>query len=210
MSDSVTFRNIFTEEDMRAMTNTRSLVSIALQSQYSHSEKYRQLGDLFREELDASPNLDDFYNHALNPETADGKFLDIWGERVGVSRKITVDGVETVLDDEFFRFLIFYRSMANISNATSATINSMITKLSGFQTKVFDRQDMTADIVIYGAVGSAIREIVKLYGLLNAPSGVLVRIRFVDPNTPVLGFYGSNHAPFNIGIFNPETEIESA
>lgn len=208
MSDSVTFRNIFTEADMRAMTNTRSLVSIALQSQYSHSEKYRQLCELFRDELDASPNLDDFFNCALNPETAFGKFLDIWGARVGVSRYITVDGVETVLDDEFFRFLIFYRALANISNSTSATINSLLTKLSGYPTKVFDNQDMTMSVVVWGAVGSAIREIVKKYGLLTAPSGVKVKLRIIDPTVKVFGFKDSQHTPFNIGVFNPETDIE--
>jgi hypothetical protein len=199
---------MITEEDVRAIADTRSLVSIALQSQYSHSEKYRQLGDLFRQEIDASADVDNFYNHILNPETADGKFLDVWGTRVGVSRYITVDGTETVLDDEFFRFLIFYRSMANISNATSATINLMLTKLSGFKTKVFDRQDMTADVVLFGSVGSAIREIVRLYGLLNAPSGVQVNIRIIDPTVKVFGFLGSRHTPFNLGVFNPETDIE--
>ena len=59
MAVSVTWRDIWTEEDFKALPNVRSLVSIALQSQYSHSEKYRQLGDLFRDEIDASPWLDE-------------------------------------------------------------------------------------------------------------------------------------------------------
>ncbi len=209
MSSSATFRNMITEEDIRSIADTRSLVSIALQSQYSHSEKYRQLGELFRNEIDASEELDNFFNHILNPETADGKFLDVWGERVGVSRYINVDDVETVLDDEFFRFLIFYRSMANVANATSATINSMITKLSGYRTKIFDRLDMTADIVIFGSASGAIREIVRLYGVLNSPSGVEINIRVVDPSAKVFGFKGSNHATFNIGVFNPETDFSN-
>lgn len=56
MADSATWRNILSVEDFRKLSNVRSLISIALQSQYSHSERYRQLGLLFNAELDASPH----------------------------------------------------------------------------------------------------------------------------------------------------------
>ena len=207
MAVSVTWRDIFNEPDFKALPNVRSLVSIALQSQYSHSEKYRQLGDLFRDEIDASPWLDNLYTNVLNPETANGVFLDWWGKRVGVSRYLTVDGVETVLDDEFYRFLVFYRAVANVSSGTAESINSLLTRLTGYRTKVFDNQDMTITIVLFGAVNSAIREIVKNYGLLNRGGGVQAKLRIVDPTYTMLGFVGQNLYPFNVGIFNPATDI---
>lgn len=72
MADSATWRNILSVEDFQKLSNVRSLISIALQSQYSHSERYRQLGLLFNVELDASPQLDAFFNFILNPGTASG------------------------------------------------------------------------------------------------------------------------------------------
>lgn len=54
MADSTTWRNILSVQDFRKLSNVRCLISIALQSQYSHSEKYRQLALLFNQELDAS------------------------------------------------------------------------------------------------------------------------------------------------------------
>ena len=207
MAVSVTWRDIWTEEDFKALPNVRSLVSIALQSQYSHSEKYRQLGDLFRDEIDASPWLDELYTNVLNPETASGVFLDWWGKRVGVSRYLTVDGVETVLDDEFYRFLVFYRAVANVSSATAESINSLLTRLTGYKTKVFDNQDMTISIVLFGQVNSAIREIVRRYGLLNRGGGVQAKLRIIDPSYTMLGFFGQKLYPFNVGVFNPATDI---
>ena len=207
MAVSVTWRDIWSEEDFKALPNVRSLVSIALQSQYSHSEKYRQLGDLFRDEIDASPALDELYTNVLNPETATAVHLDWWGKRVGVSRLLTVDGVETVLDDEFFRFLVFYRAVANISGSTAEAINSLLTRLTGYKTKIFDNQDMTVSIVMFGAVNSAIREIVRRYGLLNRGGGVQARLRIVDPTYIMFGFYGQKLYPFNVGVYNPATDI---
>lgn len=119
MADSATWRNILSVEDFRKLSNVGSLISIALQSQYSHSERYRQLGLLFNAELDASPQLDAFFNFILNPDTASGVWLDWWGKRVGVNRNLVVDGQDTRLDDEFFRFLIFYRAVVNVSNSTA-------------------------------------------------------------------------------------------
>lgn len=207
MSDSVTWRNFITEEDIRRLPNVRSLVSIALQSQYSQSEKYRQLGELFNDEIDASSQVDDLYTNVLNPETANGEFLDWWGKRIGVDRSIVIDGVNTYLDDEFFRFLIFYRAIANISDSTVSTMNKLFLRLTGYKARILDMQDMTIRLLIFGEVGSAMRAIIKNYGLLNRPAGVLAKIRITSPNQIMLGFHGSELEPFNVGTFNPETDI---
>lgn len=208
MADSATWRNILSVEDFRKISNVRSLISIALQSQYSHSERYRQLGLLFNAELDASPQLDAFFNFILNPDTASGVWLDWWGKRVGVNRNLVVDGQDTRLDDEFFRFLIFYRAVENVSNSTAETINSLLTRLIGLPAFVNDYQDMTINIRIVGEPNSVQIAILKNYGLLNRPAGVLANVEAVVPNTLVFGFYGSKLLPFNQGVFNPSKVID--
>lgn len=208
MADSVTWRNILSVTDFRKISNVRSLISIALQSQYSHSERYRQLGLLFNAEIDASPQLDAFFNNVLNPDTALGVWLDWWGKRVGVNRNLVVDGQDTRLDDEFFRFLIFYRAVVNVSNSTAETINSLLTRLIGLPAFVNDYQDMTINIRIVGEPNSVQIAILKNYGLLNRPAGVLANVEAVVPNTLVFGFYGSKLLPFNQGVFYPSKDID--
>lgn len=208
MADSVTWRNILSVADFRKISNVRSLISIALQSQYSHSERYRQLGLLFNAEIDASPQLDAFFNNILNPETAVGVWLEWWGKRVGVTRNLLIDGVDTRLDDEFFRFLIFYRTVVNVSNGTAETINRLLTKLIGLPVFVSDYQNMSIRIRIVGEPTSVQISILKNYGLLNRPAGVLANIESVAPNELVFGFFGSNLLPFNQGVFNPSKNIE--
>lgn len=208
MADSVTWRNILSVADFRKISNVRSLISIALQSQYSHSERYRQLGLLFNAEIDASPQLDAFFNNILNPETAVGVWLEWWGKRVGVTRNLLIDGVDTRLDDDFFRFLIFYRAVVNVSNGTAETINRLLTKLIGLPVFVSDYQNMSIRIRIVGEPTSVQIAILKNYGLLNRPAGVLANIESVAPNELVFGFFGSNLLPFNQGVFNPSKNIE--
>lgn len=208
MADSVTWRNILSVADFRKISNVRSLISIALQSQYSHSERYRQLGLLFNAEIDASPQLDAFFNNILNPETAVGVWLEWWGKRVGVTRNLLIDGVDTRLDDEFFRFLIFYRAVVNVSNGTAETINRLLTKLIGLPVFVSDYQNMSIRIRIVGEPTSVQIAILKNYGLLNRPAGVLANIESVVPNELAFGFFGSNLLPFNQGVFNPSKNIE--
>lgn len=201
MSDSATFRNYKSERDARAIGDVRSLVSIALQSQYSHSQKYRALSELFREELDASPQLDSFFTYIMNPETATGAFLDWWAARVGVSRSVIVDGEETLLEDDLLRALIFYRAMCNVSDGSAYSMIRLLERLSGFPVELNDMQDMTLTVLLYGVPDGLLRQLIRLYGLLNRPAGVLANIYILDPAAKVFGFKGQNLQPFNQGAF---------
>ena len=208
MSDSATWRNILSVTDFRKIYNVRSLISIALQSQYSHSEKFRRLALLFNDELDASPQLEKFFRFISNPATSSGVFLDWWGKRVGVSRNLTIDDVETRLDDDLFRFLIFYRAAVNVSNSTSKRINSLLTRLIGLPVFVSDRLDMSITVRVVGDPTSIQIAILKNYGLLNRPAGVLTNVETVSPDTLIFGFEGSGLMTFNQGVFNPARSIE--
>jgi len=204
---SVTWRNIAAEDDTRAVPDFRSLVSIALQSQYSHSERFRALGALFQQELDASPQLDALYRYGLDPRTSTGAWLDWWGKRVGASRTLTVNGVDTLLDDDAFRFLIFYRALANISGGTSEVTNRLLTKLMGYPCFVVDHQDMTMDVYVYADLTPMELAIIREYGVLNRPAGVKCKIIIESPDQRVLGFQGQELETFNTGVFHPDPII---
>lgn len=104
--------------------------------------------------------------------------------------------------------MIFYRAVVNVSNGTSETINRLLTKLIGLPVFVSDYQDMTIRIRIVGEPTSVQVAILKNYGLLNRPAGVLVNVEAVAPNELVFGFFGSELLPFNQGVFNPARNIE--
>lgn len=201
MSDSATFRNYRSAPDARAIGNVRSLVSIALQSQYSHSQKYRALSELFQDELDASPELDSFFKFIMDPETAPGSWLDWWATRVGVSRSVIVDGKETLLPDDLLRALVFYRALCNVSGGSAHRMVRLLERLSGYPVEFYDGQDMTIGLLLYGRPDGLLRQLIRLYGLLNRPAGVLAKIYIVDPDARVFGFAGSRLQPFDQGVF---------
>jgi hypothetical protein len=111
--------------------------------------------DRFNQAIDPGPAFELFYKNILNPDTAIGHGLDIWGRIVGVERvlKITPTGYfgfyearnepfgfgpfyngppatdNYVLGDETYRLLIFAKARANISNGSTADINDILMSL---------------------------------------------------------------------------------
>ena len=203
MTDTQTWLNVLSQDDFERITNMKSVVSIAIQPQYSHAQKLGAFCRLFQDEIDATPQLEGVLKAIADPNTAYGVFLDWWGVRVGASRYVTLDGKQTRLDDETFRFLVFYRALANISDASAATMNSLLSKLIGCTTFVKDNLDMTISVHVLGAPTSLQTAILRQYGLLNRAAGVKYNIIIQNPETPTLGFHGSKLWPFNQGAFNP-------
>ena len=113
---STTWLNIFDVTDFRKIADVRDMVSTALQSQYAHSQRYRNMGTVLNENIDMSTDIDNAFTEVMNPQTAKGVFLDWWGYRVGVNRYVTINGTPVRLDDDYFRFLLFYRALSNISH----------------------------------------------------------------------------------------------
>ena len=203
MTDTQTWLNVLSQDDFERITNMKSVVSIAIQPQYSHAQKLGAFCRLFQDEIDATPQLEGVLKAIADPNTACGVFLDWWGVRVGASRYVTLDGKQTRLDDETFRFLVFYRALANISDASAATMNGLLSKLIGCTTFVKDNLDMTISVHVLGAPTSLQTAILRQYGLLNRAAGVKYNIIIQNPETPTLGFNGSKLWPFNQGAFNP-------
>ena len=222
--NEVTWLDIFSVDNFREIPNVRDNVSTALQSQYSHSLIYRGINKAIHDNVDACNDIDNAFTEVANPETSKGVFLDWWGKRVGVSRKgvfldwwgkrvgvsryVTINGNKVRLDDDYFRFLLYYRALSNISNTTAFTINKLLSLLTGVNVYAVDRLNMSFDIYIYGAISDLMRTIIKEYGLLNRPAGVMLNAITIFPEPEnQLGFFGSGLQPFNQAPFNTSYEV---
>ena len=205
---STTWLNIFDVTDFRKIADVRDKVSTALQSQYSHSQRYRNMNTVLNVNIDMSTDIDNAYTEIMNPLTAKGVFLDWWGYRVGVNRYVTINGTPTRLDDDYFRFLLFYRALSNISDTTAYTVNNLLSMLTDCDIVIQDNGDMTFNIIVYGSPTDLEKTIIKQYGLLNRPAGVMYNKTTIYPDPEKqFGFFGSGLHPFNQAPFNVSYEV---
>ena len=205
---STTWLNIFDVTDFRKIADVRDKVSTALQSQYAHSQKFRNVGSVLNENIDASTDIDNAYTEVMNPRTSKGMFLDWWGYRVGVSRYVTINGTPVRLDDDYFRFLLFYRALSNISDGSAFTVNNLLSMLTDVDICVKDNLDMTFELMVFGDISDLEKTILKQYGLLNRPSGVMLKKTTIYPDPErQFGFFGSGLHPFNQAPFNNSYEV---
>lgn len=203
-----TWQDFLQVEDVREMSNVLDKTSTTLQSQYAASKRIGNLGSFFQKEIDATENIELLKEEVADMETADGVFLDWWGERVGVDRYIKVNGEHVRLDDDYYRFLLFYRARCNLSDSTCATMNRMLSQLTSERIFVVDFQDMTLQsIVIIGSISDLMATILQTYGLLNRPAGVMTNFIIIYPDEQIFGFEGSELQPFDQGVFNPGRTI---
>ena len=205
---STTWLNIFDVTDFRKIADVRDKVSTALQSQYSHSQRYRNMNTVLNVNIDMSTDIDNAYTEIMNPQTAKGVFLDWWGYRVGVNRYVTINGTPVRLDDDYFRFLLFYRALSNISDTTAYTVNKLLSMLTNSDVVVQDNGDMTFNLIVYGDLTELEKTIIKQYGLLNRPAGVMYNKTTIYPDAEKqFGFFGSGLHPFNQAPFNVSYEV---
>lgn len=203
-----TWQDFLKVDDVREMSNVLDKTSTVLQSQYAASKRIGNLGKFFQKEIDATENIELLKEEVADMESAAGVFLDWWGERVGVTRYIKVNGEYVRLDDDYYRFLLFYRARCNLSDSTCATMNRMLSQLTSERIFVVDYQDMTLQsIVIIGSISDLMATILQTYGLLNRPAGVMTNFIIIYPDEQIFGFEGSELQPFDQGVFNPGRTI---
>ena len=203
-----TWQDFLQVDDVREMSNVLDKTSTTLQSQYAASKRIGNLGSFFQKEIDATENIEHLKEEVADMESAAGVFLDWWGERVGVTRYIKVNGEYVRLDDDYYRFLLSYRARCNLSDSTCATMNRMLSQLTSERIFVVDYQDMTLQsIVIIGSISDLMATILQTYGLLNRPAGVMTNFIIIYPDEQIFGFEGSELQPFDQGVFNPGRTI---
>lgn len=203
-----TWLNISEAPDFRQIGNVLDNVSIALQSQYAHSQKFRNVGTVLNSNIDVSGQIDQTYKDIMDPRTAKGVYLDWWGERIGVNRNIEINGNYVTLNDDYFRFLLYYRALSNISDTTAYTVNNLLSLLIDLPVFVHDNLDMTFKIYIMGSLTDLQKTIIKKYGLLNRPAGVFLSgiIVYSEPGE-MFSFFGSGLQPFDQAPFNSSEDL---
>lgn len=203
-----TWQDIGEVNDFRQLANVPDNVSIALQSQYSHSQRFRNIGTVLNANIDVSGQIDEIFRDIMDPQTAKGIYLDWWGARIGVQRQVKIAGNYVTLNDDYFRFLLYYRALSNISDTTAFMVNNLLSLLIELPCYVYDNLDMTFKIYIMGSLTPLQRTIIKQYGLLNRPAGVMLTgiIVYSEPGE-MFGFFGSGLQPFNQAPFNSSEDL---
>ena len=208
MSDSQTWQNFESAEDVREMADVTSNASVAMQSQYAHAPRMNAVGKILQDEIEETDQLDDIAVQVADVETAKGVFLDGWGKRIGIDRYIKVKDDYVRFDDDYFRFLLLYRAVCNVSDSTCATMNRMLSQLTSTRVFVVDYGDMSLNsVVIIGSITELQAQILQTYGLLNRPAGVMTNFLIIYPDEQIFGFEGSDLLPFDQGVFNPGRTI---
>lgn len=208
MADTQTWQDILDVDDVRDKADFADMTTDAIQSQYAHAKRIRGVAEKVRQEIDATQDMVDLHGMVADMQTAQGVYLDWWGQRVGVDRLLKVKGEWCRFDDDYFRFLLMYRAVCNVSDSTCATINRMLSRLT--DTKVFavDYQNMQIQsIIVVGSISDLQATVLQEYGLLNRPAGVLTNFLIIYPDEKIFGFEGSDLLPFDQGVFNPGRTI---
>ena len=210
--------------------NFEELAEKTIQSQYGASPHILGIIKAAAEKIDPTMDIKTFYDKVLNPLTAEGIGLDIWGRIVGANRYLHVTPEDFFgfygqnltpfnqdpffytsasdyfrLSDPAFRTLIFLKAAANIGNATLPSIKETLSRLFESPVLAFNLINlgsMKIRIVFMFYLTSFQLSLFREYGLLNLGAGVGFEYYTIDPNE-TFGFNGSNLQPMNQGIFQP-------
>lgn len=210
-----TWRDFREIVNLRELENVRELTSYAIQSQYSASEKILALAAGFQERLDPHVDAELFYEKMFNIYTAEGAGLDNWGAILQIGRTISEPGTGAAitLEDEYYRLLLLYKAMANISASTAAAQNSLLamlvnTGIAGFPrvAYVLEVDTMVIRWVFEDYLTPLQLAVFKAAGTLARGAGVGWELYAVNPDQ-VFGFAGSGMRPFNQAPFAPDNAL---
>lgn len=208
-----TWVDIHNDSNLRARDNLREMTTNAIQSQYSSSPRILALANAFQTFVNIDKDRDLFYDNIFNIYTANGVGLDWWGRILGIDRTIVDENVEIVLNDEYYRALLLYKAMANISSTENATLNDLLRRLidtgiAGFPSRAYVLfvDTMVLRWVFESFLTSTQLAIFKAAGLSARGAGVGWEFYAVDP-TQVFGFNGSGMQPFNQAPFVPDDAL---
>ena len=201
--------------DLREMDNAREMTSEAIQSQYAASARVLALAEGFQSRLDPSNDINLFYDKIFNIYTAEGVGLDNWGRIVAMPRTISDPdtGQSVTLTDEYYRLLLLYKALANISASTAKAQNALLamlvnTGIAGFPRAayVLEVDTMVIRWVFEDFLNDMQLLVFKAAGTLARGGGVGWELYAVAP-ARVFGFDGGDWQPFNQAPFAPDAAL---
>ena len=198
-----------------------------IMSQYAHSPVILAIIDGINDAIDPQYFLEDFYDLVYRLSTAKGFALDIWGQKVGVSRTAPITNPDSrkfgfkpafepfntypfastgkyssyQLPDSQYRELIVFKAAANIIYATAININAFLKMLFPNRRSYYlITGHMTATYVFEFTPNAFEKAMIYNLNILPRPCGVGISYR-EDITSDPFGFYGSELSNFNNGVF---------
>lgn len=210
--------NFRSNRDLRACDNIREELKEFIQSQYSASPKICGLLETFRDNISPKTDINLFYEMIFDISTARGAGLNTWGNILVMERSIEdpETGFMMSLSDEGYRTLLMYKALANIMDATPASLNRLISILYPDTTCyiIIVQQEAAEDGMKYNARPMHVRWVIehflseeeravfKVAATLCKGAGVGWSMYNTD-SSQVFGFEGGGWQPFNQGVFDP-------
>jgi hypothetical protein len=227
-----TWRDWRETQDTRELENIREGTGYAIQSQYSASQRIMALAAGFQDKIDPHVNIDLFYRKMFDIYTAEGFGLDNWGVILGIGRNIPgpylgdcfgFDGSELhpfdqypfvpdngtppaismiSLDDDYFRLLLLYKALANISASDAETQNRLLSFLINTGVAGLPRAGYVLEVgkmvirwVFEGPLNAVQMAVFRAAGTLARGAGVGWEFYAISPRES-FGFDGSEMQPF--------------
>ena len=170
-----------------------------IQSQYAGSPRLKAMTVTCWSLLNPEDAIRLMYEHMIDPWTADGAGLDVWGRIVAISRRIYVSGESVILDDNTYRMYIFIKALFNLTNSSLYSINYLCSLLLSSGVKVLHVNTMVLRVLVTEVVNP--QALQAFINLRWSPTGVGVQIYYATGK--VFGFRGSGLHPFNQANFIP-------
>jgi hypothetical protein len=198
-----------------------------IMSQYANSPSILALIENMNEVIDPQYFIDDFYEYVYRLSSAKGFGLDIWADKVGVSRNAPIQDPNVVtfgfdpdfqpfntfpfsdggsfssyrLPDDDLRRLIIIKAATNILYATALNINKfLLMAFEGRRAYYEITGHMTAKYYFDFKLSQIDQLIVYKLNMLPHPCGVGISYE-ERSEEEIFGFYQSELSNFNNGVF---------
>lgn len=212
--------NFNSDADLRECDDIREELQPYLLTQYSASPTIVQLLKDFRDNIDPQADIELFIQKIMDIDTAVGAGLDVLGNIVGIKRNIEINNQTISLDDTNYRKLLKYKALSNITDASLATLNKMMSVLFdditiSVHNVLIPAQDgdmkynsypMHVIFTMIGNLSELDSALFSVGGTLSLGAGVGWSLAAIDTNN-VFGFKGSGLQPFNQGTFVSDSNI---
>ena len=168
-----------------------------IQSQHAGSPRLSALSATCWSLLNPDADIQLMYQHMIDPWTADGAGLDVWGRIVAIARRLYVSGESVILDDETYRMYVFVKALFNLTNSSLHSINFFCGQLISHGVRVLHTGTMVLTVLVTEVVDP--QALQAFLDLRWSPTGVGVKIYYALG--PIFGFKGSGLHPFNQAPF---------
>lgn len=207
---------------------------VTVQSQYAASPRILALAAQYWQLLDPTPSADLMISKMIDPSTAEGYGLDVWGRIVGIKRALVPVGGEYLAfappanvtnpdgnswdnapfnpvnasgyaSDAIYRVYVYVKAMLNIGNGSLADLNRYFSLLfPDSGIKIIHSGTMIIRVLDFNARLTA-ADILALRTLDWVPLGVGWQLWQGEPDC--FGFAGSELLPFDQAPFLPESAL---